>query len=278
MIGRTELAELFDARADSYDASAMHRWQAQRAADLARVVAGERVLDVGAGTGLFSRAVAQRCPGAWLVGVDLSAGMLRRARAQGPGAFVVADAAALPVRAQRFDVVGCVAVVPYLPDVPAAMQQWRRVLRPRGRVVFSVPADGGIPAFERLRQVAAGHGITLPEPNAGLGAGPRRDRVLATAGLVCVDLVEGGFQEPAGADPRTSAEHFLRFGYAGPLAVASGEVRAAVLRDYEAATERVHRAAAQQTGPVRQRTLFVVCRAAAEAEVSGPRSPASASW
>lgn len=149
MIGRTELAELFDARADNYDASAMHRWQAQRAADLAQVVAGERVLDVGAGTGLFSRAVAQCCPGAWLVGVDLSAGMLRRARAQSPGAFVVADTAALPVRSQQFDVVGSVAVVPYLPDLPAAMQQWRRVLRPQGRVVFSVPADGGIPAFER---------------------------------------------------------------------------------------------------------------------------------
>jgi len=42
-----------------------------------------------------------------------------------------------------------------MPDPHLAVRQWRRVLAPGGRVVMSVPADGGLPAMRHLIEAAA---------------------------------------------------------------------------------------------------------------------------
>src|SRR6478735_3668534 len=85
----TEVRGMFDRIAGVYDAmnSAMtaglhHGWR-RRAADLARVGPGDRVLDVATGTGDLALELARRVqPGGEVVGSDFSDAMLERARAK----------------------------------------------------------------------------------------------------------------------------------------------------------------------------------------------------
>ncbi len=100
---------------------------------------GERVLDVGCGTGAFeARAVASGASNE-MVGVDLSARMLARAREKLAGhpqvAFRRADAHALPFDDGRFDVVVSASAFHYFADPARALAEIGRVLRPGGRLV-----------------------------------------------------------------------------------------------------------------------------------------------
>lgn len=110
------------------------------------VDAGWRVVDAGCGTGYLAAGLRRAVPGLRVVGADLSAGMLQRARAAGAWPLVQADGGRLPVRAASVDLVVARGVLHHLPDVTAALADWRRVLRPRGAVVLlSEPT----PAVER---------------------------------------------------------------------------------------------------------------------------------
>jgi ubiquinone/menaquinone biosynthesis C-methylase UbiE len=107
---------------------------------------GEAVLDPGCGTGWLAAGLRRAMPTLRVVGVDLSAGMLDRARRAGAWPLVQADATALPVAAASVDLVVTRGVLHHLPDVAAALAEWRRVLRPGGAVVVvSEPT----PAVER---------------------------------------------------------------------------------------------------------------------------------
>lgn len=87
-------------------------------------LAGAWVLDLGAGTGVASRA-ALAAGAAGVVGVDVADGMLRRGR----GAFlpVLADAAALPFGAACVDLVVAACCLGHLPDPVRALRETRRV-------------------------------------------------------------------------------------------------------------------------------------------------------
>jgi ubiquinone/menaquinone biosynthesis C-methylase UbiE len=98
---------------------------------------GEVVLDPGCGTGWQAAGLRRSAPSVSVVGVDLSAGMLGQARTAGAWPLVQADATRLPVAAGSVDVVVCRGVLHHLPDVPAALREWRRVLRPGGAVVVA---------------------------------------------------------------------------------------------------------------------------------------------
>ncbi|MFL5302387.1 MAG: class I SAM-dependent methyltransferase, partial [Anaeromyxobacteraceae bacterium] len=115
------------------------------AADLAARVADLRptqVLEVAAGTGAATRALARALPpGARLVATDLSQPMLDRARAVGaarPVEWHQADAMTLPFGDASFDAVACQFGVMFFPDVRRAFAEARRVLRPGGALLFSV--------------------------------------------------------------------------------------------------------------------------------------------
>ena len=137
------MAEFWDARAARYNSGASGAWHASIAQALVDAVApraAERVLDVGCGTGLCALAAARR--GALVTGVDLSPEMVAAAsgnarEASLSAAFCVGDAQELAGFAPAsFDVLTAAAVVPYLPDPPAALQRWRAVLRSGGRAAF----------------------------------------------------------------------------------------------------------------------------------------------
>ena len=89
-------------------------------------LSGARVLDLGAGTGVASRA-ARRAGAVRVVGVDVAVQMLRRGRyAFDP---VQADAAALPFGAGSFDLVVAACCLGHLPDPVRALRETRRVAR-----------------------------------------------------------------------------------------------------------------------------------------------------
>lgn len=85
---------------------------------------GARVLDLGAGTGVASRA-ARSAGAARVVGVDVAAQMLRRGRSVFDA--VLADAAALPFGAGSFDLVVAACCLGHLPDPAGALRETRRV-------------------------------------------------------------------------------------------------------------------------------------------------------
>jgi ubiquinone/menaquinone biosynthesis C-methylase UbiE len=100
---------------------------------------GEAVLDVGCGTGELLAAIAECVPGARLVGVDLSPGMLAVARRKlGDRASLVAgDAGRLPFADRRFDWVLSSSALHYWPDPLAALAEIARVTKAGGRVAIT---------------------------------------------------------------------------------------------------------------------------------------------
>ncbi|HEX8120442.1 MAG TPA: methyltransferase domain-containing protein [Solirubrobacteraceae bacterium] len=108
--------------------------------DAIAVQPGERVLDVGCGPGFY---VAELLEDAGAegsaVGVDPSAAMLglaaKRCAHLSNASFAEGGATALPVADESFDAAVGVQVLEYVDDVPAALAELRRALRPGGRVV-----------------------------------------------------------------------------------------------------------------------------------------------
>src|SRR5207248_320835 len=104
--------------------------------------------DIGTGTALAltrgSRATGQGAA----VGLDRSAGMLKVAAVRLADAGVAntslvrADAGRVPVRDATFDVGVAASVWQFLGYSPEALHEWRRTLRPGGRLGFSVPGPG----------------------------------------------------------------------------------------------------------------------------------------
>jgi SAM-dependent methyltransferase len=108
--------------------------------DAAGVGAGHRVLDVGTGPGLVAREAAGR--GAEPVGLDFSEQMLSEARRLHPGLeFRSGSAEALPFDDGEFDAVVGNFVLHHSGDPGRVLEEAFRVLRPGGRMAFTVWAD-----------------------------------------------------------------------------------------------------------------------------------------
>ena len=102
---------------------------------------GERVLDVGSGPGHQAIELSPMVgPSGRVDGVDISESMLRIARARCEGVrnveFHEGDALHLPFPDATFDAVMSSMVFEYLPDVPGALREVHRVLKPGGRLAI----------------------------------------------------------------------------------------------------------------------------------------------
>jgi demethylmenaquinone methyltransferase/2-methoxy-6-polyprenyl-1,4-benzoquinol methylase len=96
---------------------------------------GERVLDLGAGTGVSTEELAKS--GAQAVGVDLSIGMLQAGHAKRPAVPLIAgDALALPFADETFDAITISFALRNIVDTDAALREMARVTKPGGRLVI----------------------------------------------------------------------------------------------------------------------------------------------
>ena len=188
----------------------------ERLADLARLAPGERVLDVGCGTGSLALAAKRRVgPAGAVRGVDASPEMVARATAKAAKAgldvaFEVARAEALPVGDASADVVLGTLMLHHLPPAvrEAFAREVRRVLRPGGRVLavdFEAPArkrggllarvhrHGGVP-LARVVELLENAGLRVVE-RGSLGASDLQFALAETpsvATLAGADAAERG--------------------------------------------------------------------------------------
>jgi SAM-dependent methyltransferase len=122
-------------------ASAVGQQRARRRAalliSLGDLQPGKRVLELGCGTGLFTRMLAP--VGVHLTSIDISSELLRTARGKSPElSFILADAHELPFAENTFDAVIGSSVLHHL-QARLALQEIRRVTRPGGRLAFAEP-------------------------------------------------------------------------------------------------------------------------------------------
>jgi demethylmenaquinone methyltransferase/2-methoxy-6-polyprenyl-1,4-benzoquinol methylase len=98
---------------------------------------GQRLLDVAVGTGLVAReALAILGRPEDVIGLDLSAGMLRQARAALPIPLLQARAEAIPLADSSVDLISMGYALRHVPDLVHTFREYRRVLRPGGRVLL----------------------------------------------------------------------------------------------------------------------------------------------
>ncbi|MEP7060160.1 MAG: methyltransferase domain-containing protein [Actinomycetota bacterium] len=132
----------------SYDgvATTYERVHAFRFAEVAKdlfelcgLTAGQRLLDVGTGTG----AALELADGAWPVGIDASPAMVAHGHAARPKIrLIAAEAVDLPFRAGTFDVVTANFVLAHFTKAETALHDMLRVLKPGGKLAVSSWSDG----------------------------------------------------------------------------------------------------------------------------------------
>ncbi len=131
----------FDVAAEAYD-SYMGLWAmslSPQMADLAGVVAGQRVLDVGCGPGQLTAELVARVGAARVAAVDPSKTFTAAAQARHPGVdVIVASAEALPFPADEFDAALAQLVVHFMADPVVGIREMARVTVPGGAVAACV--------------------------------------------------------------------------------------------------------------------------------------------
>lgn len=144
------ISSLFDEVAAGYDCPALRffPFSADRVLTRLRPRPGSKVLDVATGTGALAVALGQAVgPQGRVMGIDLSTAMLSRAEhnmqkmALDNIDLFEMDAEAPEFRSDYFDAVTCGFGLFFLPDMLAALRQWRRVTKPGGTVLFTSFTD-----------------------------------------------------------------------------------------------------------------------------------------
>jgi ubiquinone/menaquinone biosynthesis C-methylase UbiE len=180
---------------------------ATRVVARARLPQGAAVLDVGCGTGVVTRLAAQAIgANGRVTGIDLSEGMLRKARALadaeriGPRVELVrGDAELLPLPTAKFDAVLSLYALRHFPDPARATAEMLRVCKPGGRVIVGVGSAPPLVSGASLAAAARRIGDALKRP---LGRAP----LYATAyldALIDRTLPEAG----TGRDASWAHEH-----------------------------------------------------------------------
>ncbi len=163
--------------------------------DRAKAKAGERIVDVGCGCGATTIAIAHKVgPTGRVLGIDISAPMLARAREIAPAGlpvdFVLADATVYPFDPASFDLMVSRFGVMFFAEPALSFANMRRALRPSGRLAFACwrePREN--PFFMAPLQAVYKHVPKLPQPGPedpgpfSFASEARVHRILSEAGF-----------------------------------------------------------------------------------------------
>ncbi|WP_258803810.1 class I SAM-dependent methyltransferase [Pseudarthrobacter sp. NS4] len=162
--------------------------------DEAPVASGQRVLDVGCGTGIAARRAADIAGPSYVTGLDINEAMLTVAARTAPGiTWVQGDAGTLPFADGEFDVVLCQMALMFFPDPLAAVREMRRVTSAGGTIASVVPArledQPAYGAFVKLVGRHAGtQAMSLLDAYWAWGDTGRMRRLFSEAGLTIKNL------------------------------------------------------------------------------------------
>ncbi|MBV9580045.1 MAG: methyltransferase domain-containing protein [Chloroflexi bacterium] len=157
---------------------------------------GRRVLDLGCGTGVGSRAAV--CAGARVIAADLALGMLRCGRADRPPA-AVGDALALPFQAASFDIVLAPFSLNHLDEPAAGVREASRVGRLLVASTYAVDDDH--PVKYAVEQALTEVGWVRPAWQAAMKSAMAAWGTVATASAV----IERGGMRPLRVERREIA-------------------------------------------------------------------------
>ncbi|MFO0945353.1 MAG: class I SAM-dependent methyltransferase [Planctomycetota bacterium] len=142
---KTSAKRQFDSWSVGYDRSILQRIFFRPSHDKllasAKIRPNARILDVGCGTGLFARRLAENFPHASVVGLDLSEGMLNKAAVNCAEVadrveLVKGDSENLPFNDGTFDLVTCIHSFHHYPNQEKVVREMYRVLKPDGQVMI----------------------------------------------------------------------------------------------------------------------------------------------
>ncbi|MBF8780668.1 malonyl-ACP O-methyltransferase BioC [Pseudomonas fulva] len=148
---KRQVAASFSRAATTYDSvAALQRAVGEHLlGQLPADLAVSRWLDLGSGTGHFSRRLSERFGGSQGIALDIAEGMLQHARREGGASFhVVGDAERLPLADDSVDLVFSSLAVQWCSRLDQVLAQVRRVLRPGGVLALSSLCVG---TLEELR-------------------------------------------------------------------------------------------------------------------------------
>lgn len=199
------VAGAFDRAAPTYDRAGVEFFApfGERLVELAGIRAGERVLDVACGIGASLVPAARRVgAGGEAVGVDLAPGMVAQAsaalaaeRLDGHARAIEGDAQSPPFPDESFDAVLCGFGIFFLPDPDHALAEWRRVLRPGGRLAVSTWGAGRDERWTWERELPRELGLA-PPPAVGRTMHAIGERFSSREALETA-LPAAGFEPPA---------------------------------------------------------------------------------
>jgi ubiquinone/menaquinone biosynthesis C-methylase UbiE len=171
-----------------------------------RALAPRTVVDVGCGTGLLTTRLVHELANVHVVGLDFSAGMLAHARARSRAVpWVCGDALRLPLRDASADAIVSTEAFHWFPDQPAALAEFRRVLRPGGRALVAIvnTPTAGVRAIVRAGSAVVGQPFDWPTraemralfERAGLRIGGQRRVYRLPAGVLLPPVLTIGVRD-----------------------------------------------------------------------------------
>ena len=143
-INKAQIRQSFDKAATRYDEVAvLQREVAQRVLERLELIklAPQRILDLGCGTGLNSKALEKRYPKAQVISLDLAPAMLQQARKHkrwlSKQRFICGDAEQLPLAKNSVDMIFSSLTLQWCHDLDSAFRECFRVLKPGGLLMFA---------------------------------------------------------------------------------------------------------------------------------------------
>ena len=158
---------------------------------------GQRILDIGCGTGATTRAIASAVAPGEVVGVDVSGLMLGVARERGGAEFIEADAQTYAFDPASFDGAFSRFGVMFFSDPVAAFANVRRALRPGGRLAFVCWQSTSSNEWWSVPAAAIARWVDASAPDEGPGP-----FALADADRVRGILTDAGFHDVSVRDER----------------------------------------------------------------------------
>lgn len=261
---KKEIADLYSRRSHSYDNSAWHDRIARKLVDYANIKSDSQVLDIGTGTGMVALyAASQLGPGGSVIGIDISEGMIERAKSKLHSAhtpnvrFELGDGELLGYAPNSFDFIFCGSAFIWMTDLHATLTHWRERLKPDGKVGFHAFSESAFVAGVVAQSVLLKYGVTylMSKPT---GSVEKCRKLLEQSGFKNVDVKVDRYGTYVSLEEAinswVSVSHPAPGQFPHPLAGLTPEQLACARADYEQEIEKLN----TQKGVWNDMTTFYV--------------------